>query len=151
MWIAGGGEKVTLRIAARYADYTNFFGDVEQFRHKDAVLRRHCAALGRDSEEIVRSTDLNIFIGRTEAEVDERLEQYVARRVGAGLREDRVRAEVEGLRGTPGVGTPEKVVEDLRAYAGVGLGYAITYFAEAAFDYSGIELFAREVIPELAG
>ncbi|MGV1007385.1 MAG: LLM class F420-dependent oxidoreductase [Dermatophilaceae bacterium] len=150
MWVAGGGEQVTLRIAARYADYTNFFGDVEQFRHKDAVLRRHCAALGRDSDEIVRSTNVNVVIGRTQREVEERLEQYVTRRVGAGLREDRVRAEVRGMRGTPGVGTPDKLVEDLRAYAGAGLGYAIAYFPEAAYDVSGVELFAREVIPELA-
>ncbi|MGB8385155.1 MAG: LLM class F420-dependent oxidoreductase, partial [Dermatophilaceae bacterium] len=94
---------------------------------------------------------VNVFIGRNDGEVADRLEQYVARRAGAGLREDRVRAEVEGLRGAGGVGTPEKVVEDLRAFGDVGLGYAITYFPEAAYDYSGIELFAREVIPELAG
>lgn len=151
MWVAGGGEKVTLRIAAQYADYTNFFGGVEEFRHKDAVLRRHCSALGRESDEIVRSMNFNIFIGRNDGEVADRLEQYVARRAAAGLREDRVRAEVEALRGAAGVGTPEKVVEDLRAFGDVGLGYAITYFPEAAYDYSGIELFAREVIPELAG
>ena len=151
MWVAGGGEKVTLRIAAQYADYTNFFGNVDEFRHKDAVLRRHCAAVGRDSDEIVRSSNFNVFIGRTDAEVDERLEQYVARRVGAGLREDRVRAEVQGLRGTPGVGTPAQIVADLSAFAEAGLGYAISYFPEAAYDYSGIELYAREVIPALAG
>lgn len=40
MWIAGGGEKVTLKIAAAYAQYTNFAGgDLEVFRHKDQVLR----------------------------------------------------------------------------------------------------------------
>jgi F420-dependent oxidoreductase-like protein len=31
IWIAGGGEKVTLKIAAQYADYTNFAGDPEGF------------------------------------------------------------------------------------------------------------------------
>ena len=34
IWIAGGGEKETLRIAAQYADYTNFDGALEGFKHK---------------------------------------------------------------------------------------------------------------------
>ena len=43
LWIAGGGEKVTLRIAAKYAQYTNFDGTPEVFAHKSEVLRGHCA------------------------------------------------------------------------------------------------------------
>lgn len=34
LWIAGGGERKTLRIAAKYADYTNFDGTPEVFAHK---------------------------------------------------------------------------------------------------------------------
>ena len=41
MWIAGGGEKVTLKIAAQYADYTNFDGSPEGFDHKSAILEAH--------------------------------------------------------------------------------------------------------------
>jgi alkanesulfonate monooxygenase SsuD/methylene tetrahydromethanopterin reductase-like flavin-dependent oxidoreductase (luciferase family) len=48
-------------------------------------------------------------------------------------------------------GTPEQLVEKLRAWEAVGMSYAIHYFAEAAYDRSGIELFARKVIPALAG
>ena len=39
IWIAGGGEKVTLRIAAKYAQYTNFTGSLEEFAHKSDMLR----------------------------------------------------------------------------------------------------------------
>jgi F420-dependent oxidoreductase-like protein len=46
--IGGGGEKITLRIAARYADEWNVWGDVETLRSKMAVLERHCAEVGRD-------------------------------------------------------------------------------------------------------
>ena len=42
LWIAGGGEKVTLRIAAQYAQYTNFTGEPEAFAHKSEVLAGHC-------------------------------------------------------------------------------------------------------------
>ena len=44
-WIAGGGEKVTLRIAAKYAQYTNFTSEPEGFEHKSQVLADHCRAV----------------------------------------------------------------------------------------------------------
>ena len=47
-------------------------------------------------------------------------------------------------------GTPEQVLEKLSAAADEGLGYAIINFPDAAYDRSGIELFEREVIPQLA-
>jgi F420-dependent oxidoreductase-like protein len=51
--IGGGGEQLTLRVAARYADVWNFAGgSVEQFAHKVRVLHEHCAAVGRDPAAI---------------------------------------------------------------------------------------------------
>jgi F420-dependent oxidoreductase-like protein len=54
--IGGGGERKTLRLVARYADATNVFGGPTAIHHKYEVLREHCAAIGRDPEEIERST-----------------------------------------------------------------------------------------------
>jgi F420-dependent oxidoreductase-like protein len=54
--IGGGGEKKTLRIVAQYADASNVFGGPEQIHHKFEVIREHCAAIGRDPDEIERST-----------------------------------------------------------------------------------------------
>ena len=51
LWIAGGGEKVTLRIAAKYAQYTNFTAEPEEFTHKSEVLR---AALQRRRQRLRR-------------------------------------------------------------------------------------------------
>jgi F420-dependent oxidoreductase-like protein len=53
--IGGGGEKVTMRIAAQYADEWNVWGTPETLRHKTAVLDRHCEALNRDPRSIRRS------------------------------------------------------------------------------------------------
>jgi probable F420-dependent oxidoreductase len=53
--IGGGGEKVTLRLVAEHADMWHSFGGVETFRHKDGILREHCAAVGRDPGEIERT------------------------------------------------------------------------------------------------
>src|SRR5687767_650448 len=53
IWIGGGGEQRTLKIAARYADGWNVpFVDPATFGHKRAVLHDHCATVGRDAEEI---------------------------------------------------------------------------------------------------
>jgi F420-dependent oxidoreductase-like protein len=54
--IGGGGERKTLRLVAQYGDATNVFGGPTAIHHKYEVLREHCAAIGRDPEEIERST-----------------------------------------------------------------------------------------------
>ncbi len=45
--VAGSGEKVTLRIAAQYADFCNVGGDPAMVAHKYEVLRQHCERVGR--------------------------------------------------------------------------------------------------------
>jgi F420-dependent oxidoreductase-like protein len=60
--IGGGGEKKTLRLVAQYGDATNVFGSPEGIARKYAILAEHCAAVGRDPDEIERSTLQNIAI-----------------------------------------------------------------------------------------
>jgi F420-dependent oxidoreductase-like protein len=62
--IGGGGERKTLRIVAQYADATNVFGGPEQIHHKYEVLREHCEAIGRNPDEIERSTLQTIDLRR---------------------------------------------------------------------------------------
>jgi len=148
VWIAGGGERKTLRIAARYADYTNFDGTPEGFAHKSEVLHRHCADIGRDPAEITRTANYNVAVAETEREVADRLaflRDRMARYVGAA-EADR---ELGGYEGMPAVGTPEQIVEKLTELKNLGMGYGIFYFPEIATDTSGLELFEREVIPAL--
>jgi F420-dependent oxidoreductase-like protein len=53
IWIGGGGERRTLRIAARFADGWNVpFISPEDFAHKRKVLHRHCEDVGRDPADI---------------------------------------------------------------------------------------------------
>ena len=79
LWIAGGGEKVTLKIAAKYAQYTNFDGTLEGFTRKSELLAGHCRDVGTDFDAITRSANYNVAIGATEAEVEDRLQQLKAR------------------------------------------------------------------------
>jgi F420-dependent oxidoreductase-like protein len=60
--VGGGGERKTLRLAARYGDACNVFGGPDMLRHKYDVLRRHCLAVGRDYSEIERTNLATISI-----------------------------------------------------------------------------------------
>lgn len=53
--IGGGGEKVTLKLVATYADAWNAFGPPETFAHKNAVLNEWCERIGREPSEIERT------------------------------------------------------------------------------------------------
>jgi F420-dependent oxidoreductase-like protein len=149
IWVAGGGEQVTLKIAAQYADYTNFDGTAEGFAHKSGILDGHCATLGRDPQEITRSANYNVIAGASEAEVAERLAEYRSRLVAslgeAAADEYHRRTTSQGL-----IGTPEQIVAKLSAMEALGMTYAITYHPLSAYDLRSQELFETEVIPALA-
>ena len=147
-WVAGGGEKRTLRTAARVADYTNFAGEPDAFAHKSSVLEAHCRDLGRDYGEITRSANFNVVLGETEAEVADTIERYAAhmrRTVSAEAAE----REIAGLRGSLGVGTPEQVAENLRRMGDLGMGYAIVYVPLVAYETRTLDLFEQQVAPAL--
>ncbi|MDQ4137357.1 MAG: LLM class F420-dependent oxidoreductase [Actinomycetota bacterium] len=150
LWIAGGGEKVTLRIAAQHARYTNFAGNPEDFTRKSELLRQHTIDAGTDFDAIVRSANYNTIVAPTEQEVADRIDAIESRVTPHLGEEGAARFVAEYKSGKAlGVGTPEQVVERLGAMKNLGLGYSIHYFPEAAYDRSSIELFEREVLPAL--
>ena len=148
LWVAGGGENKTLRIAAEYADYTNFDGTPEAFAHKSEVLAEHCREVGTDYDAITRSASYNVVIGDDEDVVDAKLELVKYRMIDHGISTEQAEAQVADLRTQPLVGTPEMIVEKLREMQSLGLGYALCYFPEVAYDLSGMDAFERLVIPE---
>src|SRR5579862_3469347 len=56
--IGGGGEKVTLRLVAQYADMWNTFGPADSYTHKNEVLNEWCAKVGRDPAAIERTMEV---------------------------------------------------------------------------------------------
>lgn len=166
VWIAGGGEKVTLRIAAKHARpldsaagaadglgshtaYTNFgAGQVDVFRRKSEILEEHCRDLGTDYGSITRSSNFNLIIGSTQAEVDDRLARLRATYLRF-MPEDRADRRMAEFVTGPGTGTPDKVAANIAAMAEAGMGYAIFYVPGLAHDRSGLELFEKEVVPAL--
>jgi F420-dependent oxidoreductase-like protein len=149
IWIAGGGEKKTLRIAAQYAQYTNFDATPETFKHKSEILEQHCRDVGRDFGEITRSGNYNVVIGATEKEVQDKLD-WIIDHYAPLVPKDQLDRYREMYRTGPLVGTPEQLVETLRAAEQMGMTYAIGNFADAAYDPNSIQLFADEVASEFA-
>jgi alkanesulfonate monooxygenase SsuD/methylene tetrahydromethanopterin reductase-like flavin-dependent oxidoreductase (luciferase family) len=140
--IGGSGERKTLRTVARYADMWNAMGSVEKLRHKDAVLRQHCEAVGRDTTEILRTAGCKPLIRDTPA---------AARRAWeAQMEHNRTpMADVEN-DDTFWVGTPEQVAERMIALREIGFS---TFLAELAapYDDETLERWIGEVKPMVEG
>ncbi|HEX9848236.1 MAG TPA: TIGR03560 family F420-dependent LLM class oxidoreductase [Acidimicrobiia bacterium] len=148
IWVAGGGEKVTLEIAARHASHTNFGVELKTFIHKSEVLRGHCADVGTDFDGIVRSANFNILCAETESDVEDKLSwlrNHIRKYTPDPEAADRFSSQYDRASGTP-----EQVIETLESWRAAGLGYAIVNFADVAYDRSSLELFAREVMPALS-
>src|SRR5215475_13696346 len=148
LWIAGGGERKTLRIAAKYAKYTNLDATPDVWARKSEILAEHCKDVGTDFDAIVRSANFNVIIGETDADVADKL-AWARAHYAPLIPADRVERSVDSLASGPLVGTPDKIAAQLADLREAGLGYAITYFVDAAYDRRSIDLFATKVIPEL--
>ena len=137
LWIGGGGEKVTLKLVARWGDACNVNSDVGTLKHKFGVLRDHCENIGRDYEEITRSTSVNVYL------LDEGEDPKKA------TEQARMCRSYEEYSKEFIVGTPDQVVETLQPKVEVGVEYFIVYMPRVAYDPTPVERFAEEVIPHV--
>ncbi len=126
--IGGGGEKRTLRLVARHADWANVSGKVEEVARKWEVLRAHCEEADRPYDEITRSLDFRCLIGRDEDDLRRKREQF---------------PEFGGW-----TGTVDEVVDLLNDYAAVGTEYVIFFMPDAA-GLDSIRLWGEVVVPAL--
>jgi alkanesulfonate monooxygenase SsuD/methylene tetrahydromethanopterin reductase-like flavin-dependent oxidoreductase (luciferase family) len=135
--IGGGGERVTLRLVARYADMHDLGGNLETVIRKDEILREHCAAVGRNFDEIERSHGVGVVVIR-----DSREE---ARRVYETMFERNGRAQL--WRDQP-VGTPEDVAEQLAPFVEIGRRHLIAGIP-SPYDEESMARLITEVKPRL--
>lgn len=151
--IGGSGEKRTLELVARHADACNInqvtntpegmrdLDGAEGVRRKLAALRRHCEAVGRPYDDILRTHfTLKLVIGRTDAEAVEKLERILASpSTSPGTRRSHRSAFV--------VGAPETVAAHYRAIRATGIQYFTTQVDAA--EVETLELLANEVAPRI--
>lgn len=128
LWLGGGGEKVTLKLVAQYADGWNVpFVVPEMYRHKVEVLHGHCETVGRDPSEIDCTVNLAL------AWKDEDLE------VQFGDLAQVVRPNVL-------IGSTQEVIDRIGEYADAGC-VQVNLALRAPFDPEGVDRFAAEVLP----
>jgi F420-dependent oxidoreductase-like protein len=140
LWIAGGGEKKTLRIVARYADFANFAGTLDAFKDKSRILDEHCAAVGRDPAEIGRTLHLFVTVGRDQTDVTKKVERTAAQ---IGRSADKYLASPQTI-----AGTAAQVTAALGAFKEAGAVHLTGYFADVLWGDS-LEIFATDVMPAL--
>lgn len=123
IWIGGGGEKRTLKIAARYADGWNVpFIDAATFGRKCQVLDDHCAAVGRDPGDIKRAVN-----------------------VGLAFSEESLQAQFGAISDfvRPGVlsGSDEQIIDTIGRYVDAGADQ-VNIALRAPFDLESLERFS---------
>ena len=133
--IGGSGEKVLLKLVARYAQVWNMGGSPAEFIHKMKILDQHCADVGRDPREIERSWFGPLLIDDDPERLDRRLKKRAAAGgVGAALDERMI------------AGTPEQVIARIREFTALGVTHFIAMFGRVD-DLRATRLFAEKVLP----
>jgi F420-dependent oxidoreductase-like protein len=135
--IGGGGEKVTLKLVAQYADACNIgYLEPEATARKFEIMHEHCEKVGRDYHDITRTILLNCSI-------DERDERALERAQTANFA--RNTRGPEHLRTRSLVGTAEMIQQRLAEYEQSGAQEVILYFP-APERLESLRMFAREVM-----
>ncbi len=135
--IGGGGERVTLKLVAKYGDANNVGGGFATVKRKEAILLQHCEAVGRDPAEIERTTGIGAVIIRDSRDEAARVQKAMFERNGhADLWTDQP------------VGTPEDVAERLAPFLEIGYRHLIAGFP-SPHDEESMTRLATEVRPML--
>jgi alkanesulfonate monooxygenase SsuD/methylene tetrahydromethanopterin reductase-like flavin-dependent oxidoreductase (luciferase family) len=141
VWIGGGGEKVTLRIAARQADATNWQVGLDGFIRKSSLLEQYCAEIDRPFEEIIRTHGPDCRLFDTEADLQKWLDSPGGGSLwGRAPHDDYVTENF--------VGTVEKVVADVQGYVDAGCQEFVLWFRDYPSTES-LERFITEVAPKI--
>jgi len=136
MMIGGGGEKLTLKVVAKHADIWNTFGSPEVFGHKMGILGEHCAAVGRNFDDIEISWSGLTRVTSSKEERDATI-NAIAQAFGAPPE------QVE-----PGllIGSTEEIRDRMAKYVETGVSHFI-FLLSAPFDQNTIRRIAEDVIP----
>ena len=143
IWVGGGGEKVTLKLVAKYADACNIGGaDPEVYRHKFDVLKEHCRNEGRDYNTIIKSAEVftNLLLpGQTAEEATAKTRAHESRNAKREI-------TTEEFKAKNFVGTPKEAITLYNQLIDAGAEYFIAYLNDVV-HLDTLRLFAQEVMP----
>lgn len=127
--IGGGGEQVTLKLVAQYADACNVRGDPAAVARKFDILKQHCAAVGRDYEQIRRTVNTLCVMADSDEQALARVPHMSPTQLGEAL-----------------VGSPETIRRRVAEYEAAGVQELMVAFPDAA-QIEPIRRFAEVCIP----
>lgn len=137
IWVGGGGEQRTIRIAARHADGWNVaYASPEQFAHKNRVLDEWCEKEGRDPATIARGVNVGFYMGATEAE-GQRVKERLYQQWGA---------RAEQTAGGQLIGGPAEAIDRVGQYIDAG-AQRLNIAIRPPVDWEALQAFTEEVIP----
>ncbi len=131
--IGGGGEQVTLKLVARWADANNVGGTAENVARKERILVEHCERIGRDPAEIERTCSLGVVVIRDSREEARRVFAEIFARNGGARPWD-----------NQPVGTPEDVAAYVLERRAIGYHHLYAGFP-APYDEESMTRLATEV------
>jgi len=102
--VGGGGEQRTLRLVARHADMSHWFGPLADIKRKSEILNRYCEEEGRDPATITKTMGSPVVLVENEGQVKTVMERMPPER--------RVMFQPA---------TPEQAAEILQDYIAVGI------------------------------
>lgn len=144
IWVGGGGEKVTLKLVAKYGDACNISAMApEEYKHKFDVLKEHCENLGRDYSTVMKTTHNFVTLLKPGEDPE---------KVTAPARERFKKARgfdisLEDYRKATFVGTSQEVTDYLGKLQDIGTEYFVIYFRNDLTNTEVIQQFAEEVMP----
>jgi F420-dependent oxidoreductase-like protein len=130
--IGGGGEQVTLKLVAQYADACNVGDDPGSVKQKLAVLKHHCQRVGRDYESIHRTSSTLCLLADSDEQALARLP--AERKAGLG---NKVQTAL--------IGSPETIRQRLVAYEEAGVQELLLRFVDGT-NLEALRRFAQEFI-----
>ena len=123
LWVCGGGEKVTLKLLAKYGDYGNWDVDVDGFVQKSNILQNHCEKVGRDFSEIGKTLHTNVLIADNQNDLDKKVEKLATY----------TNIPKDYYYERPLIGTKDKVFETIEQYKEAGCIYLIAYIPDVVW------------------
>tara|TARA_B110000444_G_scaffold128806_1_gene121221 strand:+ start:1372 stop:2313 length:942 start_codon:yes stop_codon:yes gene_type:complete len=120
LWVCGGGEKVTLKLLARYGDYGNWDVDVDGFISKSNILKQHCDTENRNFDDIGKTLHTNVIIGDNQSDLNNKLEKI----------SEATSIPKDIYLKKPLVGVKNEVFEKIDEFETHGCVYLIAYIAD---------------------
>ena len=134
LWVCGGGEKVTLKLLAKYGDYGNWDVDINGFIHKSEILKEHCEQQNREYSEIKKTLHTNVIIGENQKDLDNKINKIT---------------EVSGIPkemyiNKPLVGTVDEVFDTIDEFKSIECAYIIAYVPDIVWGNS-LEILSQKI------